>query len=67
MNEYRCCRYCEHGIYMPVVKKVMCKLHGVADRDHICARFSFDPFKMQIKRLHNFDFSKYEKEDYSIE
>lgn len=67
MSEYRCCRYCEKGIYMPVVKKTMCRERGVVDRGHICSGFIFDPFKMQVKRLRNVDFSKYEKEDYSIE
>lgn len=67
MDAYKCCRYCENGIYMPVVKKVMCKQRGTVDRDYICAKFLFDPFRMQIERRHNLDFSKYEKEDYSIE
>jgi len=67
MNEYKCCRYCEKGIYVPVMKKTMCKTRGIVERDSVCPKFSFDPFKMQIKRQRNVDFSKYKEEDYSID
>jgi len=67
MSEYRCCRYCEKGVQVPVDRKTMCVLNGIVAQDFVCQKFSFDPFKIQVKRRRGMDFSKYEKEDYSIE
>lgn len=67
MQEYECCRYCEKGVYVSADRKTVCSLNGIVPQDHICPKFIFDPFKIKIKRQRNMDFSKYEKEDYSIE
>ncbi len=67
MSEYKCCRYCEKGVNIPVDRKTMCKVRGIVEQDFVCPKFSFDPFKMQVKRQRGMDFSVYEKEDYSIE
>ncbi len=67
MIEYMCCRYCEKGVNVPVERRTMCRIKGVVSQDFVCSKFAFDPFKIQVKRLHNVDFSKYEHEDYSIE
>lgn len=67
MNEYKCCRYCSLGTYIPVMKKTMCKNQGIVARDFICPKFSFDPFRIKVNRERNLDFSKYDKEDFSIE
>lgn len=67
MSEYRTCRYCIHAIYIPVERKVMCNYEGFISCDAVCSRFTLDPFKIKLNRPRNFDFSKYEKEDYSID
>ncbi len=67
MQEYKCCRYCEEGAYVPVERQVMCRKEGLVPRDHICPHFRFNPFKMRSKRKRGMDFSKFEAEDYSIE
>ncbi len=67
MQEYKCCRYCEKGVYVPVERKVVCSLGGIVPQDFVCPKFQFNPFKIQIKRQRGMDFSKFEQEDYSIE
>ncbi len=67
MQEYKCCRYCEKGVYVPVDRKVMCAHGGIVSQDSFCPKFQFNPFKMHVKRQRGVDFSKFENEDYSIE
>ncbi len=67
MNEYNCCRYCSHGVYIAIERRIMCNTEGIVPREHVCPRFLLDPFKIKVKRLRNIDFSKYENEDFSIE
>ena len=67
MCDYKCCQYCKYGVNIPVDRKTMCPAEGIMPQEAICSRFVFDPFKMHIKRHRGIDFSKFEKEDYSIE
>ncbi len=67
MQEYMCCRYCKKGAYIPIERKTICSINGIVARDFTCPKFEFDPFRLQVRRARNMDFSKYEKEDYSIE
>lgn len=67
MDEYKCCKYCSKGVFVPVDGRTICKKYGLVSKDHVCAQFVLDPFKMHVRRARNIDFSKYEAENYSIE
>lgn len=67
MEDYTCCRYCNKGIFVSVEKRTMCRKNGLVPAEYVCPQYALDPFKIQVHRKHNVDFSKYEKEDYSIE
>ncbi len=67
MDAYKCCRYCRKGVYVPVDMRTMCAKFGLVSQKHVCPQFELDPFKIRVQRMHNMDFSKFEKENYSIE
>ncbi len=67
MNEYARCRYCRHGVSVPVDKKSMCMEKGIVSWDAVCPKFSLDPFKIKVQRHPGFDFSRFKAEDFSIE
>ncbi len=52
---------------MPVTGKTICRRKGVVQQEYSCKKFDFDPFRMCVNRIHNVDFTRFEKEDYSIE
>ncbi len=67
MDMYMCCRYCSEGVYVPIERRTMCKKFGLVEETHVCPHFVENPFRIENKRRHTVDFSKYEKENYSID
>lgn len=61
----RSCRYCTHGVTVGE-EQVLCVKKGVVSWDGGCRKFSYDPLKRVPPRRKALDFSKYDKEDFSL-
>ena len=61
----RSCSYCLHGAYLEN-GKILCAKKGMKTVEDQCRRFKYDPCKRISPKARALDFSKYEKEDYSL-
>ena len=61
----RSCSYCTHGTVLEN-ELILCAKKGVRTGDKPCLRFQYDPCKRIPVKVKPMDFSKYEKEDYSL-
>lgn len=61
----RCCSYCAHGVQLDDGQVLCCK-KGLKTIDDGCHRFRYDPCKRVPARTKAMDFSKYDKEDFSL-
>lgn len=61
----RRCSYCLHCTKLDE-EQVLCTKSGVMPLDGKCLKFSYDPCKRVPGKPKALDFSKYEKEDYSL-
>lgn len=59
------CSYCLHGTYLED-GKILCSRKGVKPLEKPCWRFRYDPCKRIPPKAKALDFSKYDKEDYSL-
>lgn len=61
----RSCGYCIYGAHLEG-GEVLCSKKGMRTVDEKCYRFKYDPCKRIPAKVKAMDFSKYEKEDYSL-
>jgi len=61
----RSCSYCTHGAALEN-DLILCAKKGIRHEDNYCLRFKYDPCKRIPAKVKPMDFSKYEKEDYSL-
>lgn len=61
----RCCAYCFHGTTLDD-EQILCAKKGLRPPDSPCWRFRYDPCKRIPAKAKALDFSKYDKEDYSL-
>ena len=59
------CRYCLHGVRLED-SRILCYKRGIREEDGKCCRFRYDPLKRVPCKMKALDFSKYDKEDYSL-
>lgn len=59
------CSYCLHCAKLND-EQVLCAKRGVMPMDGKCMKFSYDPCKRIPSKPKTLDFTKYEKEDYSL-
>lgn len=61
----RACAYCVHGANIGE-GQILCSKKGLsAELDH-CRKFAYDPCKRIPLKAKTLDFSKYDKEDFSL-
>lgn len=58
------CSYCAHGKVAPDGENVLCKKHGVVEKEHSCRKFSYDALKRQPKRPKALE--KFEAKDFAL-
>lgn len=61
----RSCAYCAHGTVLGN-DQVLCTKYGVVSVYYKCRKFSYDPCKRMPVKAKTLDFSKYDKEDFSL-
>lgn len=61
----RSCSYCQHCTKIND-DQVLCVKHGIMAINAQCRKFSYDPCKRIPSRAKALDFSKYDREDYSL-
>lgn len=61
----RSCAYCENGTELEE-GQILCSKKGVRLSESKCWRFRYDPCKRIPKKAKALDFSKYDKQDYSL-
>ena len=61
----RSCSYCLYGTGLEG-GSVLCSKKGIRSADGQCRRFKYDPCKRIPPKAKALDFSKYDKEDYSL-
>lgn len=61
----RRCGYCAHGTQLKD-DQILCAKKGVVPAEGKCRRFLYDPCKRIPVKARALDFSKYDKEDYSL-
>lgn len=61
----RSCCYCLHGTRLED-GQVLCAKRGIRSDESGCFRFRYDPLKRIPGKMKALDFSKYDKEDYSL-
>lgn len=61
----RRCGYCAHGTQLED-DQILCAKKGVVPAEGKCRRFLYDPCKRIPVKARALDFSKYDKEDYSL-
>lgn len=61
----RSCSYCIHSTKLDD-GQVLCAKRGVMPIDGKCRKFRYDPCKRIPVKAKALDFSKYDKEDYSL-
>lgn len=59
------CQYCAHGV-QTADDRIVCSKKGFVDGEKPCRHFAYDPLKRVPTRQKALDFSKYEKEDFSL-
>ena len=61
----RSCSYCLHGAHLEN-EWILCSKKGMKTAEDKCRRFKYDPCKRIPLKAKAMDFSKYDKEDYSL-
>ena len=61
----RSCSYCLYGASLED-ERVLCAKKGVKSLDDKCRKFKYDPCKQIPAKAKALDFSRYDKEDYSL-
>ena len=61
----RSCAYCRHGAKLDE-EQVLCAKKGIRPIDGKCLRFRYDPCKRVPVKAKALDFSKYDREDFSL-
>lgn len=61
----RRCSYCAHGTQLED-DQILCVKKGVVPAEGKCRRFLYDPCKRIPVKARALDFSKYDKEDFSL-
>ena len=61
----RSCCYCLHGTRLED-GQVLCAKRGIRTEEDGCFRFRYDPLKRIPGKMKALDFSKYDKEDFSL-
>lgn len=61
----RSCAYCLYGARLEE-NQFLCSKKGVRTDEDKCRRFQYDPCKRIPSKARALDFSKYEKEDFSL-
>lgn len=61
----RNCSYCLHAAQLEQ-EQILCAKRGLRPENAPCWRFRYDPCKRMPKKAKALDFSKYDKEDYSL-
>lgn len=61
----RSCSYCQHGAYLEN-GIILCAKKGCKSADDSCRKFKYDPCKRIPVKAKALDFSRYDKEDYSL-
>lgn len=61
----RSCSYCLHGANLEG-GQILCAKKGLKSGDDQCGRFKYDPCKRIPAKARALDFSKYDKEDFSL-
>ena len=61
----RSCSYCQYGASLEE-DKILCAKKGIKRVDDKCRRFKYDPCKRIPAKAKALDFSRYDKEDYSL-
>ena len=61
----RACSYCIYGTKADE-DLIICAKKGMKGPDDRCRKFKYDPTKRVHKKIKHLDFSKYEKEDFSL-
>lgn len=61
----RSCSYCLHCTKLND-EQVLCSKRGIVDITGQCTKFKYDPCKRIPGRAKTLDFSKYDREDYSL-
>lgn len=64
-NIERSCCYCLHGTRLED-GQVLCAKRGIQTEEGGCFRFRYDPLKRIPGKMKALDFSKYDKEDFSL-
>ena len=59
------CTYCTFGTQLND-GTILCAKRGIQEEDKGCHRFRYDPCKRVPPRINTMDFSKYDKEDFSL-
>lgn len=61
----RSCSYCAFGAKLED-DQILCSKSGIRTVDDRCRRFKYDPCKRIPSKTRALDFSKYEKDDFSL-
>ena len=61
----RSCSYCLYGAHMDD-GWILCSKKGVKTEEDKCRRFKYDPCKRIPPKAKALDFTRYDKEDYSL-
>lgn len=61
----RSCSYCIHGVNMGA-GQILCSKRGFRTEEDSCRKFRYDPFKRVPKKEKALDFSRYDKDDFSL-
>ncbi len=61
----RSCIYCVHGTALHE-SQILCTKKGITSADCQCRKFKYDPCKRIPPKPKALDFSKYDREDFSL-
>lgn len=61
----RSCSYCLYGAKLDE-DSILCSKRGMKGIDDQCRKFKYDPCKRVPLKVKAIDFTKYEKEDFSL-
>lgn len=61
----RSCAYCLYGAHLED-GQILCSKKGIRTMEDKCQKFRYDPCKRIPKKAKALDFSKYDKEDFSL-
>lgn len=61
----RSCSYCQYGVQFED-SQILCSKKGIRTQEDQCWCFRYDPCKRIPKKMKALDFSKYDKEDFSL-